>query len=199
MIEQLFIVGALLSGLIVITAKNPMHSVLALVVAFTNVSALILASPLLSVEFLALLFIIVYVGAIAILFLFVIMMLNIKLVEIKDNATRYVPMGFVIGLIFLFEIYLILSEGMSSPSVDSIPSYIDWANWYQSSPNIIQIAQFLYTEGYIWFIVASLILLVAMIAAILLTLQHEDLDHVKRQDLFVQISREPKTSIKMFS
>ncbi len=198
MIEQIFIIGSLLSGLIVITAKNPMHSVLALVVAFTNVSALILASPLLGVEFLALLFIIVYVGAIAILFLFVIMMLNIKLVELMDNATRYVPIGFVIGLIFLFEIYLIVSKGLGTPLTISSPLYVDWASWYQHSPNILQIGQLLYTVGYIWFILASFILLVAMVAAILLTLQHEDLDHVKRQDLFVQITRNQETSIKTY-
>jgi len=91
-------IGAVYSGLMVISSINPIHSVFYLVLAFINSSLLLI---IMGVEFLSILFIIVYVGAIAILFLFVVMMLNIKLVEIMDNTTRYVPIGFIIGLIFL--------------------------------------------------------------------------------------------------
>ena len=88
---------ALVSGVMVITAKNPVHSVFYLVLAFVNASLLLI---LLGVEFLPVVFMIVYVGAIAILFLFVVMMLNIKLVEILDNSTRYAPIGFIVGFVF---------------------------------------------------------------------------------------------------
>jgi len=192
MIENIFIIGAIISGILVITANNPMHSVLALVISFTNISGLLIASPLLGVEFLALLSIIVYVGAIAILFLFVIMMLNIKIIELKENSTRYVPMGMLIGLIFLFEIYYIVSEGLFAPDLSFSPQTIDWSSIYQSCTNIQQIGQYLYTDGFIWFILSSFILFVAMIGAILLSLHHENLDLVKRQDLFVQITRDNK-------
>jgi len=90
--------GAVYSGLMVISSRNPVHSVFYLVLAFITTSLLLI---IMGIEFLSILFIIVYVGAIAILFLFVVMMLNIKLVEIMDNTTRYVPIGFIIGLIFL--------------------------------------------------------------------------------------------------
>jgi NADH-quinone oxidoreductase subunit J len=98
--------AAVVSGLMVISSKNPVHTVFYLVLAFASTSVLLL---IMGVEFLSLLFLIVYVGAIAILFLFVVMMLNIKLVEITDNTTRYVPIGFTIGFIFL--------GGVMSPAV----------------------------------------------------------------------------------
>lgn len=97
-IISILLVASVGSGLMVISSKNPVHSVFYLVLAFACTSILLL---IMGVEFLSLLFLIVYVGAIAILFLFVVMMLNIKLVEIIDNTTRYVPIGFIIGLIFL--------------------------------------------------------------------------------------------------
>jgi NADH:ubiquinone oxidoreductase subunit 6 (subunit J) len=103
-------IGAVYSGLMVISSKNPVHSVFYLVLAFANTSILLLIK---GVEFLSLLFLIVYVGAIAILFLFVVMMLNIKLVEIIDNTTRYVPIGFIIGIVFLSMIISILNIGQT--------------------------------------------------------------------------------------
>lgn len=184
--------GALISGFLVISAKNPIHSVFFLVVAFANASILML---LLGVEFLSILFLIVYVGAIAILFLFVVMMLNIKSVEMADNATRYVPIGFIIGFIFLVEVYILVEGSIQSRPSDFI---LETANygvlWYPSSGNITALGQVLYTEYYIWFLVASFILLVAMIGAIVLTLEHES---VKRQDLFGQIATEYKKTINL--
>lgn len=151
---------------------------MSLVLAFFNLSLLLI---LLGIEFLPILFLIVYVGAIAILFLFVIMMLNIKLVEILDNTTRYIPIGLFIGLIFLWEVYLIIyQEILFFPklNVDNIIIL--------TFSNIKQLANILYSNYFLFLITGSLILLVAMIGAIILTISHEL--NLKRQDLFAQIS-----------
>jgi NADH-quinone oxidoreductase subunit J len=172
---------AILSSVLVISAKNPVHSVLALVAAYGATCGIMV---LLGVEFLALLFMIVYVGAIAILFLFVVMMLNIKLEELKDNATRYVPIGLIIGLVFIVEVLIILESDISFVAPLDAPF-----NFLPLS-NIQTIGQILYTDYWLLMIVASLILLVAMIGAIVLTLQQQqnETSSVRRQDIFGQIS-----------
>jgi len=178
--------AALISSLLVITSKNPIHSIFSLVLAFANVSILLI---LLGIEFLGLLFLIVYVGAIAILFLFVVMMLNIKLVELLDNTTRYIPIGILIGIIFLIELSLLL------PTID-VQNTINYTDYFIILPftNILLLAEYLYTDLYVYFLFASIILLVAMLAAIVLTLSHEI--NVKRQDLFVQINTDYTNTIK---
>ncbi len=180
--------GTVLAGWMVISSRNPVHSVFYLVVAFVNTSLLLI---IMGVEFLSILFIIVYVGAIAILFLFVVMMLNIKFVELLDNTTRYVPIGFIIGLIFLSLILANLidfnsyTSFTSSVSLDhNLPLFLDKLNYL----NIESIGNILYTDYFLFFIIASFILLVSMIGAIILTIYHED--NIKRQDLFSQISTE---------
>jgi NADH-quinone oxidoreductase subunit J len=132
--------GAVYSGLMVISSRNPVHSVFYLVLAFITTSLLLI---IMGIEFLSILFIIVYVGAIAILFLFVVMMLNIKLVEIMDNTTRYVPIGFIIGFIFLS---LILTSLVSFPSLQgSLESSIEFIS--KVSPlNVESIGSILYTD-----------------------------------------------------
>jgi len=185
-----FGVLAVINGLMVITAKNPVHSVFYLVLAFISASLLLI---LLGVEFLPVVFMIVYVGAIAILFLFVVMMLNIKLVEILDNSTRYAPIGFIIGFIFFNSVISILDQEMLS-----------WESGYELSLgrsiaptlNAVNMGSVIYTNHFTSFIIASLILLVAMIGAIMLTIFHEK--SVKRQDIFVQISRDINT-VKLMS
>lgn len=180
----------LFSGWKVITAKNPILSVFWLVVGFASGSALLL---LLGIEFLPILFVIVYVGAIAILFLFVVMLLNIKLVEISENATRYAPIGIIIGFIFLYEL-LYSFEPISTVKnlMDVHPSqYTD----ITTINNAISIADILYTDYSIYFIVSSLILLVSMIGAIVLCLYHES--SVKRQDLFAQVATHYEKTIKL--
>lgn len=194
----IFSIGALISGFLVISSTNPVHSIFSLVLAFANCCFLLI---LLGVEFLAFLFMIVYVGAIAILFLFVVMMLNIRLVEIMDNATRYVPAGFIIGMIFLLQLLIITDQQFINSNETSI--------WYNAldiinaSPNHNQlydwinttlIGNYLYTEGWIYFLVSSLVLLVSMIGAIVLTLHHEK--GIKRQDIFSQIIVDPASEIK---
>ncbi len=179
--------GAVYSGLMVISSRNPVHSVFYLVLAFITTSLLLI---IMGIEFLSILFIIVYVGAIAILFLFVVMMLNIKLVEIMDNTTRYVPIGFIIGFIFLS---LILTSLVSFPSLQgSLESSIEFIS--KVSPlNVESIGSILYTDYWLFFIIASFILLVSMIGAIILTIYHEE--KIKRQDLFSQIATEYKQTV----
>ena len=100
---------ALISGVMVIRSKNPVHSVLFLILVFCNAAGLLI---LLDLDFFAMIFLVVYVGAIAVLFLFVVMMLNIKLAEINENILRYFPIGGLIGLIFLFEVLLVVDNDL---------------------------------------------------------------------------------------
>jgi NADH-quinone oxidoreductase subunit J len=189
--------GAVYSGLMVISSINPVHSVFYLVLAFVNSSLLLI---IMGVEFLSVLFIIVYVGAIAILFLFVVMMLNIKLVEIMDNTTRYVPIGFIIGLIFLslisstlFGDFSLTFSEISKLSFfgtnEANVTLLNKTNYL----NIESIGSILYTDYFLFFIIASFILLVSMIGAIILTIYHEE--KIKRQDLFSQIATEYNKTI----
>ena len=181
LITSLFGLGAILSGFLTITAKNPIISVFYLVITFINASILLLVQ---GVEFLSLLLIIVYVGAIAILFLFVVMMLNIKTVELLDNATRYVPVGFIIGLIFLIIIKdKVFPTFMGSSYNISIQDLI-----LSTNTNTEALGSILYTEYSLYFMMSGIILMIAMIGAIILTISHEQ--EIKRQDIFAQIATE---------
>ena len=187
-------IGAVYSGLMVISSINPIHSVFYLVLAFINSSLLLI---IMGVEFLSILFIIVYVGAIAILFLFVVMMLNIKLVEIIDNTTRYVPIGFIIGLIFLTLISSLIELELNWNNVIGLNLLADYEISTTSPLNIEAIGNILYTDYFLFFIIASFILLVAMIGAIILTIYHEE--KIKRQDLFSQIATEYNKTVISYS
>ena len=184
---SLFSSIALISGLMVIRAKNPIHSVLFLILVFCNVSGLLV---LLGVEFFAMIFLVVYVGAIAVLFLFVVMMLNIKIAEMQENVLRYLPVGGMVGLIFLLEIFLVIENDLipvfqlTDSTAHSALNFEMFVNKIQSIPNIEAIGQILYTHSFYFFILASLILLVAMIGAIVLTMHKTTL--VKRQEVFKQ-------------
>ena len=181
----LFGVNILFSGIMVISALNPVHSVLWLIVAFANASALFI---LLNVEFIALIFLIVYVGAIAILFLFVIMMLNLTDLGGSEDMSNYLLAGLIIGIVFLFEIW-IWQNHHGVPSTTLI--YSAGANYWDyiaSYANIEIIGRILYTKLYYLFIIASFVLLVAMIGAIVLT--HDTGTEIKRQDIFIQTSRQ---------
>lgn len=176
----LFTLGVIISGIMVISALSPVYSVLWLIMAFVSASALFI---LLEVEFIAFIFLIVYVGAIAILFLFVIMMLNLTEETIGDDMSNYLPAGFIIGVVFLFEIF-IFWNGTTDGS--QMVLY-----WLVKNTNIEVLGRVLYTDYYYLFIVASFILLVAMIGAIVLT--HDtgtEIQDRKRQDIFVQTSRQ---------
>jgi len=171
---------AIVSGIMVIKSQNPIHSVLFLITVFCNATGLLL---LLNIEFMAMIFIVVYVGAIAVLFLFVVMMLNIKLTESTESTLKYIPIGGLIGLIFLSEICLMIQS-------EFLPSYLN-LNYNWLSPeltNIESIGYVFYTYYTMFFLLAAMILLVAMIGAITLTMQHSQ--NVKRQQIFQQLSRD---------
>ena len=187
---------ALVSGVMVIRAKNPVHSVLFLILVFFNTSGLLV---LLGLDFFAMILLVVDVGAIAVLFLFVVMMLNIKIAEIHENVLRYLPVGGIIGLIFLLEIFLIVDNETiplfepTSFSSNNL-TYTVYASKLQSWTNIESVGNLLYTTYFILFLISSLILLVAMIGAIVLTMHKTA--KVKRQDVFQQNSIDFQTTIK---
>ena len=180
---MIFSLGAIISGFIVISAINPVHSVFGLILAFTNVSFILL---MLEIEFLAFLFLIVYIGAIAILFLFVVMMLDIRLVEIFENSTRYLPIGFIVGIIFIMELSIIIDEEKGWITINNIEESFTSIQW---------LGNILYTETFYYFLIASVILLIAMIGAIILTLYHES--GVKRQDIFTQVRSDFNKNIRL--
>uniref|UniRef100_A0AAU8HQE1 NADH-ubiquinone oxidoreductase chain 6 n=1 Tax=Porifera sp. TaxID=3140030 RepID=A0AAU8HQE1_9METZ len=193
MLEGLFYLFALsivLSGIMVISALNPVHSVLWLIVAFVSAAALFI---LLEVDFIALIFLIVYVGAIAILFLFVIMMLNLTDLERGGigDMSNYLPAGFIIGVVFLFEILIFHLRSIRSQMFIPQGTDLDYSvQSFNIGPitNIEVLGRVLYTNYYYLFILASFILLVAMIGAIVLT--QDTGTEIKRQDIFIQTSRQ---------
>uniref|UniRef100_UPI0031F35B54 NADH dehydrogenase subunit 6 n=1 Tax=Zygnema cf. cylindricum TaxID=3142258 RepID=UPI0031F35B54 len=186
---------ALVSASLVIRAKNPVHSVLFLILVFCNTSGLLV---LLGLDLFAMILLVVYVGAIAVLFLFVVMMLNIKIAEIHENVLRYLPVGGIIGLIFLFEICLIVDNDyipiLPTKLSTTYLTYTAYAGKIQSWTNIESVGNLLYTTYYILFLLASLILLVAMIGAIVLTMHKTT--QVKRQDVFKQNAIDFQSTIK---
>jgi NADH-quinone oxidoreductase subunit J len=188
----LFSAVAILSGLMVIRAENPVHSVLFLILTFFNVSGLLL---LLEIEFLAMVFLVVYVGAIAVLFLFVVMMLNIKIGKDNNDLLKYLPIGAIVGVIFLMEIFLITRKdyvALSTTDLGSTP-LVEWGSLFNSLTNVEVLGQLMYTYYFYFFIVAGFILLVAMIGAIILTMQASA--NVRRQQIFQQVSRNMESAV----
>ena len=163
-------------AVMVISSKNPVHSVLFLILAFFNSGALFV---ILGAEFLAMMLVIVYVGAVAVLFLFVVMMLNINYSTIKDGFQKYLPIGLLIGLILFIEIILMVFSG------DLLVNQNE--NILTNLPNTHQIGLLLYTDYIYVFQLSGLILLVAMVGAIVLTLR--DRTGVKKQNIIDQNSR----------
>ena len=181
---------AVLSAMMVISAKNPVHSVLFLILAFFNSAGLFV---LLGAEFLAMILVVVYVGAVAVLFMFVVMMLDINIAELKHGFLQYLPLGGVVGLILLLE--LILSLGgfiISSQSQSSIAAPRPNAN---EVTNTEAIGNLIYTNYIYFFQAAGLILLVAMIGAIVLT--HRSRENVRKQNISDQINRRPQDTIEI--
>lgn len=174
---------ALVSGLMVVRAKNPVHSVLFPIPVFRNTSGLLL---LLGLDFFAMIFPVVHIGAIAVSFLFVVMMFHIQIAEIHEEVLRYLPVSGIIGLIFWWEMFFILDN----ESIPLLPTqrnttslrYMVYAGKVRSWTNLETLGNLLYTYYSVWFLVPSLILLVAMIGAIVLTMHRTT--KVKRQDVF---------------
>ena len=174
------------SAFMVISARNPVHSVLFLILAFVNAAGLFL---LLGAEFLGMLLVIVYVGAVAVLFLFVVMMLDVDFAELKQGFLQYLPFGALIGVVVLIELVLVTGGFVSAPAGQAAtPAVAD-------VPNTLALGRVLYTQYFYLFQGAGFILLTAMIGAIVLTLQHKP--NVKRQDIAAQNARTPATAVKM--
>ena len=190
---------AILSGAMVIRTSNPVYSVLYLICVFFCTAALLVLH---SLDFFAMIFLVVYVGAIAVLFLFVVMMLDIKIEEKQDSLLSYVPVGAFIGFIFFLEVLGgidvdFLPFNPSVGSVEDLPLYTVWTSGWKKSLTIASLGQVLYTHYYFFFFVAGLILLVAMIGAILLTLDQDSKDP-KRQEIYDQNARDSLRTIRKF-
>ena len=167
-----------------------MHSVLFLILAFFNAAGLFI---LLGAEFLAMLLVVVYVGAVAVLFLFIVMMLDVDFVELRSGFLQYLPVGMVVGIVLLAELLIALGGWAISPEVaghlaEPIPALADMSN-------IEAIGSLLYTKYVFYFQTAALILLVAMVGAIVLTLHHRK--DVQRQNVARQVGRTVENSIEI--
>jgi NADH-quinone oxidoreductase subunit J len=170
------------SAVMVIVSRNPVHSVLYLILAFVNASGLFV---MMGAEFLAMMLVVVYVGAVAVLFLFVIMMLDVDFTELREGFIEYLPVGLVIGGIFMFELLLVVGVWAINPAVTKTITAAIPAN----VSNTEALGLVLYTKYIHYFQLAGMVLLVAMIGAIVLTLRHKA--NVKRQDINVQNARTP--------
>ena len=178
------------SAFMVIAAKNPVHSVLFLILAFVNAAGLFV---LLGAEFLAMILIIVYVGAVLVLFLFVVMMLDVDFAELRQGFLQYMPIGAVVGGILLVELVLVLFTWTIGPDVQQ--AIATPAPPIARMLNTEALGHVLYTRYVYFFQAAGLVLLVAMIGAIVLTLRHKV--GVKRQSIAAQVARGPKTAVEV--
>jgi NADH-quinone oxidoreductase subunit J len=178
------------SAFMVIAARNPVHSVLFLILAFVNAAGLFV---LLGAEFLAMILIVVYVGAVAVLFLFVVMMLDVDFAELREGFLQYLPVGALVGVILLIELVLLLFGMLVSP--EAVAGATAPIPPPEQVSNVAAIGELLYTRYIFYFQMAGLILLVAMIGAIVLTLRHKP--GIKRQDIARQVARTPETAIEV--
>jgi NADH-quinone oxidoreductase subunit J len=180
---------AVAAGVMVISARNPVHSVLFLILAFFNAAGLFV---LIGAEFLAMVLVVVYVGAVAVLFLFVVMMLDINFVRLREGFLQYLPVGALIGLVLLVELVLVFGSWALAPETLAITAQ-------QPTPltrtNTEALGDLLYTDYFYLFQAAGLILLVAMIGAITLTLRHKV--DVRRQSIAEQVHRSSARTVQL--
>jgi NADH-quinone oxidoreductase subunit J len=180
---------AVLSAVMVVSVPNPVHSVLYLISSFVSVAGLLL---MLELEFLALIFVVVYVGAIAVLFLFVVMMLNVKISEVaRENLLRYLPVGAVLVVVFLMEVLVVVDRGLTVLSSDVqkflfVPSHVNWWDGVNSLTTMETLGQIFYTHYVHLFLMSGVILLVAMVGAIVLSMQPRE---ARRQQIYQQVGR----------
>jgi NADH-quinone oxidoreductase subunit J len=178
------------SAVMVISSKNPVHSVLFLILAFVNAAGLFV---LLGAEFLAWILIIVYVGAVAVLFLFVVMMLDVDFAELRQGFITYLPVGALVGAILFFELWIVVGAWVIGPdAAKAITAPIPLSG---EVSNTQALGLVLYTRYVYFFQAAGVILLVAMIGAIVLTLQHKP--NVRRQSIAQQVARHPASAIEV--
>ncbi|WP_071673718.1 NADH-quinone oxidoreductase subunit J [Nioella nitratireducens] len=185
----LFAITTVLAGFLVVVARNPVHSVLWLILAFLSAAGLFV---LVGAEFVAMLLVIVYVGAVAVLFLFVVMMLDVDFAELKAEMAKYIPLAGLIGVIILLELSLALGTWTTAAGVELLASP-------QATPegthNTAALGAVIYDQYFLLFQLAGLILLVAMIGAIVLTLRHRQ--DIKRQNVLAQMYRDPAKAMEL--
>ncbi len=169
-------------ALMVPNSINPIHSILFFILAVCNLSALLI---LLKIGFLAFMFFIVYIGAISVLFLFIIMLLNIRILDLKENILNYFPINIMMAGIIAVQLFIIFYKDLTPTIINS--NFIGWFETLNEISDIESLGLLLYTYYYYFFIIISLVLLIAMLSSIMLTLSHKKL--VRRQDLFNQINK----------
>jgi len=182
----IFAIVAVISGALVVANKNPVYSVLFLILTFFNAAGLFV---LLGAEFLAMMLVVVYVGAVAVLFLFVVMMLDINFAELRQGFVRYLPIGAIVGIILVAELIFIFGGWSLSPSVSSTIAAPTPA--VEQVTNTQALGMLLYTKYFYLFQASGMVLLVAMIGAIVLT--HRERVGVKRQKIAAQVDRTHST------
>ena len=184
----LFSAVTIASAIMVIGARNPVHSVLFLILAFFNSAGLFV---MLGAEFLAMILVVVYVGAVAVLFLFVVMMLDVDFVELRQGFLNYLPIGGLVGVVLLAELLVALSGwAFASHTATHVVLPITSA-----MSNTAALGDVLYTRYIFFFEAAGMVLLVAMVGAIVLTLRHKP--NVKRQSIASQVARTPAAAIEV--
>jgi len=186
----LFAIAVVVGGLLTVTARNPVHSVLWLILCFLSAAGLFV---LLGAEFVAMLLIIVYVGAVAVLFLFVVMMLDVNFAELKAEMAKYIPIAGLIGVVLLMQLVLVFGTWTYSDGIDARLG--NPAPAVDEMHNTKALGMLLYDQYFLLFQLSGLILLVAMIGAIVLTLRHRV--DVKRQNVVAQMMRDPKTAMEL--
>jgi NADH-quinone oxidoreductase subunit J len=174
------------SGIMVISARNPVHSVLFLILAFFNSAGLFV---LIGAEFLAMILVVVYVGAVAVLFMFVVMMLDINFLRLHEGYMKYLPVGLLVGIILLAELVLVGGTWGLQGTIATAPSAAEPVSNTEALGNL------LYTEYFYLFQAAGMILLVAMIGAITLTLRRRP--GVRRQDIGRQVHRRREETVEL--
>ncbi|WP_417727582.1 NADH-quinone oxidoreductase subunit J [Roseovarius sp.] len=184
----LFAVSLLIGGLFTVISRNPVHSVLWMILSFISAAGLFV---LLGAEFVAMLLIIVYVGAVAVLFLFVVMMLDVDFAELKAEMAKYMPLALLIGVILLMQFGLAFGNWQMADGAEAARRSVT----PEGVENTAALGLLLYDSYFILFQLAGLILLVAMIGAIVLTLRHRT--DVKRQDVLAQMYRDPAKAMEL--
>ncbi|MCJ7422158.1 NADH-quinone oxidoreductase subunit J [Sphingomicrobium astaxanthinifaciens] len=183
LVFTLFASLAIISALLVVFARNPVHSVLWLIVTFFNAAGLMI---LLGAEFIAILVILVYVGAVAVLFLFIVMMLDVDFAQLRSGFTKNLPFGILIALVLLAEMGIAVIAGQAGPVIADAPPPLEQSN-------IVALGELMYGRYLVPFELSGLILLVAMIGAIVLT--HRTRGDVRPQDVSKQVQRRPEDAV----
>ncbi|UXX83958.1 NADH-quinone oxidoreductase subunit J [Roseovarius pelagicus] len=184
----LFAISVVIGGLFTVISRNPVHSVLWLILSFISAAGLFV---LLGAEFVAMLLVIVYVGAVAVLFLFVVMMLDVDFAELKAEMAKYLPLALLIGVILLMQFGIALGAWEVAEGAEAARQAVTPAETH----NTAALGLLLYDKYFLLFQLAGLILLVAMIGAIVLTLRHRT--DIKRQNVLHQMWRDPAKAMEL--